>query len=292
MRVSPVAALVAIGAAWGLAVPLTRIAVSSGHQPLGLTLWQQVITAAALGLWLAATRMGPALSRRDLGTFAAVAVFGSVLPGYFSFLTAAELPAGVRAILLASVPMFVLPMALALRFERPDPRRALGVALGAAAIALIALPGAEVSTRIALGMVLLTLIAPLSYAIETIYLARRGAGGLHPAQLLFGASLVGMALSLPLAVATGQTVDVLRPWGAAEAALFSASLLHAGAYVSYIWLIGRAGGVFASQIAYLVTGFAVAWSWALLGERYGGFIWAAFALMLAGVALIRPRESA
>ena len=47
----------------------------------------------------------------------------------------------MRSIIIAIVPMFVLPMALALGFERPDARRAAGVALGAAAIVAIALPG-------------------------------------------------------------------------------------------------------------------------------------------------------
>ena len=44
----------------------------------------------------------------------------------------------------------------------------------------------------------------------------------------------------------------------------------------------------ASQIAYLVTGFGVLWSMVLLGERYSLWVWAAFALMLLGVALVQP----
>ena len=45
-------------------------------------------------------------------------------------------------------------------------------------------------------------------------------------------------------------------------------VLNVLAYSGYVWLVGRAGSVFASQIAYLVTGFGVLWSMALLGERY------------------------
>ena len=66
-------------------------------------------------------------------------------------------------------------------------------------------------------------------------------------------------------------------------------VLNALAYSGYIWLVGRAGSVFASQIAYLVTGFGVLWSMALLGERYSAWVWLAFALMLAGIALVQPR---
>ena len=144
--------------------------------------------------------------RGNLGLFVVVAVFGAVLPGYFTFLTADDLPAGVRAIIVALVPMFVLPMALVLGFERPDPRRAVGVLLGAGAVVLIVLPGAGVTTAIGLAPVLLALVSPLSYGVEANYLAWRGPHGLHPFQVLFGASVVGIALTWPLAEATGQMV--------------------------------------------------------------------------------------
>ncbi len=279
------------GAAWGLTMPLIRVAVSTGHQPLGIVLWQKVIMAGMLGGLVVAMRLRLPFAARHLGLFVGVAVFGAILPGYFSYLTAAELPAGVRSIIIAIVPMFVLPMALALGFERPEARRALGVALGAAAIVAIALPGEGPGPAIAVGMVLLALIAPLSYGIEANFLAWRGSEGLHPFQLLLGASLVGIALTWPLAAATGQTVGLGRTWGAAEWAILASGVLNALAYSGYVWLVGRAGSVFASQIAYLVTGSGVVWSMLLLGERYSGWVWAAFALMLAGVALVQPQKA-
>ena len=218
-------------------------------------------------------------------------MFGAILPGYFSYLTAAELPAGVRSIIIAIVPMFVLPIALALGFERPDARRAAGVALGAAAIAAISLPGGGTGPAFGAGVVLLALISPVSYAVEANFLAWRGAEGLHPFQLLLGASLVGIALTWPLAAATGQTVDLGRAWGPADWAILASGVLNALAYSGYVWLVGRAGSVFASQIAYLVTAFGVIWSMLLLGERYSGWVWLAFGLMLAGVALVQPRRT-
>lgn len=285
--------LFATGAAWGLTMPLIRVAVSTGHQPLGIVLWQKVIMAAMLGALSWGMGLRGAFHVRHLTLFAAVAVFGAILPGYFSYLTAADLPAGVRSIIIAIVPMFVLPMALALGFERPDARRAAGVALGAAAIVAIALPGGwAAGPAFGPAIVLLALIAPFSYGVEANLLAWRGSEGLHPFQLLLGASLVGIALTWPLAVATGQTVDLGRAWGPAEWAILGAGVLNALAYSGYVWLVGRAGSVFASQIAYLVTGFGVVWSMLLLGESYSGWVWAAFGLMLTGVALVQPRSTA
>ena len=288
-RLAPFGALLGFGAAWGLTMPLIRVAVSTGHKPLGLIAWQQAIMLVLLvPLLRAVGRPLPPL-RRDLPLFLVVAGFGSVLPGYFTFLTAVALPAGIRSIIVALVPMFVLPMALAMGFERPDGWRLLGVLLGGAAMVLICLPGARVTASFGVGVVLLAMIAPFCYGVEANYLAWRGNGGLHPFQLLFGAAAVGLLLSVPLAAATGQLAWP-RTFGPAEWALLGAGVLNVLAYSGYVWLVASAGSVFASQIAYLVTGFGVVWSWLLLGERYPALVWAAFALMLAAIALVQPRS--
>ena len=289
-RTLPALVLLGAGAAWGLTLPLMRVAVSTGYRPLALVLWQNLIMAAFLAVVLAVMRLPRPAPRRGADVVLVVAVFGSVLPGYFSFLTAALLPAGVRSIILALVPMFVLPMALAIGLERPEARRALGVLLGAAAIVLIVAPHHPGGGgAVGLVPVLLTMIAPLSYAVEANWLAARGSHGLHPFQLLLGASLVSTALAWPLAEITGQ-MAYPTTWGAAEAAALGLSLLNVLAYSAYVWLVGAAGSVYASQVAYLVTGFGVIWSTVLLGERYSATIWGAMALMLLGVALIQPRR--
>lgn len=98
-------------------------------------------------------------------------------------------------------------------------------------------------------------------------------------------------MALPLALAAGQWVD---PWpmGQAEAAMVVLAVVHALAYVGYVWLARAAGAVFAAQCAYLVTGSGVLWATYLLGERFQPQVWVALALMLAGVALVQPRAAA
>lgn len=286
-RLALVGALVAIGAAWGLSLPLLRVAVSTGHGPFGLMVWQSLIMTALLLPMLGAVRRPLPPVRGNLGLFVAVSGFGAVIPGFFTFLTAAALPAGVRAIIIAMVPMFVLPMALLMGFERPDARRALGVALGAMAVALLVLPGAEATAGAGAVMILLALLAPASYGVEATYLAWRGPHGLHPFQVLLGATVLGLVALVPLAAATGQFVSPW-PFGGAEAALVATAVLNVLAYSGYVWLIGRAGSVFASLISYLITGFGVVFSRLLLGESYSALVWASLALMVAAIALVQP----
>ena len=282
-------ALLALGLAWGLTVPLTKVAVSTGHRPLGLIVWQLVVVAAVLAaVSLLRRRRLLVTEPRVLLYFLVVGVLGTIAPNSFSFLAAAQLPAGVMGIVIASVPMFSLLLGLALRSERPSLRRAAGVALGGAAVVLLAGPDASLPEPDKAVYILVALVAPFCYGAEGHYIARAAPASVDPVTTLLGASVLGLLLAVPLALATGSWVDLLRPWQSAEWALLGASLCHAVAYTGYVWLVGAAGAVFASQIAYVVTVSAVLLSALLLGEAYAGWVWLALLLMVAGLALVQP----
>ncbi len=284
------AALLAIATIWGLSLPLTRIAVSTGHRPLGLIVWQVAILTLCLGAAQVAARRPLPFRARWLGLFAVVALAGTLVPNSLSYRAAAELPAGVMAIVVALVPMWALGIAAAIGSERATLVRGLGVAMGALAVLLLVGPETSLPDPSKAIFVLLPMCASFCYAIEGNYIAFRGTGGLGPVEVLFGASLVALVVAVPAALLTGQWVSPMRPWGAAEWAMLGNCLCHACAYLGYVWLVGRAGAVFAAQVAYLVTATGVIWSLVLLGERYSPFVWAAFALMLAGIALVQPRQ--
>ena len=120
-RLVLVGALLAIGAAWGLSMPLLRVADLDrprAVRPHGRGRTSSCWRSSCRCSRLARVPLPPV--RGNFRLFAVVAGFGAVLPGFFTFLTAAALPAGVRSIIIAMIPMFVLPMALAMGFERPD----------------------------------------------------------------------------------------------------------------------------------------------------------------------------
>jgi drug/metabolite transporter (DMT)-like permease len=48
--------------------------------------------------------------------------------------------------------------------------------------------------------------------------------------------------------------------------------------------------VFTSQISYFVTGSGVVLGMIFYGERHSPWIWAALALMFAGLALVKPKR--
>ncbi len=292
------AALLAVGLAWGLSTPLVKIGVEGGFAPLGVLLWQLCLSVALLGGWLGLRRVrgtdpGPLVPLRpaEARLYAAVAGLGIVGPHWISYTALGHLPAGVISIIVSMVPLFALPLALALGMERFRPQRALGLALGAMAVALLVVPQASLPGAAAAGFVLFAMLTPLCYAMEGAYVAGRASRHAGPLQTLLGGSTLGLVVVAPLAFVSGQAVTPWAAWGPAAAAVALSGLVSPLAYAGYVTLLRTTGPVFAAQVAYLVTASGMLWAMTLLGERYSGWIWAALALLFAGLFLVQPRPA-
>ena len=282
-----VGVLILMGAGWGLGQPLTKVAVSTGLPTLGLLAWQLMIGAAVLCTFILVRGGCIPLAPRNLFFYGWIACVGTLFPNYASYEAARVLPAGIISILLSTVPMIAFPVALGLGLGRFEPRRLLGLVFGLAGVLLITLPDASLPERAMLAFVPLALIAPLFYGAEGNLVARFGTGGVDAVTVIAGASLVGAGVVAPLAAATGQWVTpaLTLPHGA----LALSALLHTVVYVAYVWMVGRAGSVFAAQVSYLVTGFGVMWAMLILGERFAPTVWLAMVVMFAGLAMVQPR---
>ena len=288
-RLGLVLVLVLLGAGWGITQPLAKIAVTAGYSHFGIVFWQLAIGAVALGaLCLARGRRLP-LGPRHLKLYVIIALIGTILPNSASYQAAGHLPAGVISILISLVPMFAFPIALALGIDRFSGLRLAGLAAGLLGVVLIVAPEASLPDPAMILWVPMALVAPFFYGLEGNYVAKWGTEGLDPIQTLFGASLIGCAIALPLAVGSGQWIDPRPPWGLRDLAVAGIALVHACVYAGYVWMVGRAGAVFAAQVSYLVTLWGILWARLILGESYSGWVWGALALMMAGLFLVQPR---
>jgi len=284
-------ALIIMGAIWGAVFPITKIAVSSGYKPFGIMVWQLVVALVLSVLVLLMRRKRLHFHRAHLPVYIGVALLGTVLPNWFSYTATAELPAGIISVIIALVPLFAMPIALAMGYEKPSLLRIFGALLGAAAIGLLIGPDASLPDPSKYWYVLLMAVAPLLYGMEGNFLTYMGDRGLDAVQVLLGSTLVGLICAVPLALVSGQMITPFQAWDAPEWAIIFSASLNWAAYVGYIWLIRRAGPVFSSQVAYLVTGWGVLVSILLLNESYSIWVWAAMGLMLLGIALVQPRKA-
>lgn len=291
-RATLIAILMAMGAAWGITQPLSKIAVSEGYRDIGIIFWQFAIGAAVLSALLLIRRKPLPFRPVHLRFYLLIAMIGTILPNWASFTAAVHLPSGILSITIATVPMMALPIAVGLGMDRFSVIRITGLALGLIAIVLIAAPESSLPEAGLAIWLPIALIAPFLYACEGNIVGKWGTYGLDAMQVLAGASVVGLVISAPLAFGTGEWIDPRGPWGPPDWAILGSSVAHAVAYVTYVWLVGAAGAVFTAQVGYLVTGFGILWAKLILGEAYSGWVWAALALMMAGLFLVTPRPGA
>ena len=179
----------AVGFFWGLTIPLSKIAVSTGHQPFGLIFWQLVIGVIVLGL-VEIFRGWRVRLDADLIVFYTVIAFcGTLIPNATSYLAQQYLPAGVMAIVIATVPMFTLCLAVLIKIEAPSWIRSIGILLGFVAMVMIAFPETSLPESDLSIYVLVALVAPVFYGIESIYVALRQPSKVDAITILFLASL-------------------------------------------------------------------------------------------------------
>lgn len=283
--------LLIFGLGWGSTVPLTKIAVETGHHPLALIFWQLVLSSLLLLViaWVVNVRL--IWDQRHLRHFVVIALIGTIVPNGFSYWAAFHLPGGVLSLSFAAVPIFALLIAIGLGRERFKLKRAAGVLTGVFAVALITLPESALPDPTKAVFVLVALIAPFFYGVEGNYLASDNVPECGPIATLLGASLVGILLTAPLALLTGEFINPFNGIGAAEVALIASIALHVFAYLGYIWLVSRTGAVFSSQISYIVTPAGVILSALALDESPSRWLLLSLILILLALILVQPRKS-
>ena len=280
--------LLIVGVSWGLTAPLSKIAVSTGHHYLGLLIWQIIIMILSLGLIQIFRKKKLPLNLNFFWRYVLVALLGTILPNSIMYKAYFHLQSGIMSILVSIVPMIAFLLVLVLQMEKFEIRRFLGVLFGIFAIILIVFPKLDLGYLGEVGWILLALLSPLCYAIEGVWINKIGIAKLDPIEVILGASILGFFILMPIVALNGYWITPYRVWGPAEFAITASSLIHSIIYISYIWLIGKAGVIFASQVSYIYTASGIGFSIILLGEGYSLFVWAAVILMLMGLMMVRP----
>ncbi len=280
--------LIAIGIAWGTTQLLSKIVVDAGHHPIGIAFTATAVGAAILTAAMALTGGRLPLGRRDLIFFGICGLLGTAMPNSVSYLAYQELQVGIISIVMATVPMATMLGALALGLERPEIIRLAGISLGACAVLILVIPDASLPNPRQAIWIALPVITSLSYAAENIYLAWARRTDLNAMQVLCGLFWGALILLTPVTLALGVGMPVGR-FDTAEFAMIAMTLAHLAAYGGFVWLIGRAGPVFAAQVGYIVTLTGVFLGMIVLGESHSAWVWLALATMLSGLALVQPR---
>ncbi len=282
--------LFSLGTLWGGITVLAKVVAEGGVPELGYAFWQ---TSGATVILLAtcATRGTlPPLGAAHIRHYLAVGALGSAIPTANLFYALSHLPAGIVALVITTVPLITYLLSLAARLEGFDWRRAVGIVLGFAGTLLVLLPQGSLPSPEMTPYVLLAFLSPFFYSCSSVYAIKfhpPAMDSMHVATGMMGASCL---MLLPASLATGTFHPIWLDFSLTDGLIVAHMFLSALTFHMYFVLLRRAGPVYFSQVAFIVTITAVVFGILFLGERHSFWVWAALALVFAGVTLVNLRH--
>jgi drug/metabolite transporter (DMT)-like permease len=192
-----------------------------------------------------------------------------------------SLSSGTTALLLATIPLWIVLGRRVADHERITPAVAMGLAAGIGGVALLVRPGGggtPMAFAVALG-------GAMCWGLGSVY-------ALHaprPAQALMASAIEMLSAGAALAVLATVTGEPARTGFTGRSLLALAYLTIFGsviAYTAYAWLLDHVAPRIAGTYAFVNPVVAVLLGWWLLDERLTWRVLAATAVIAAGVALI------
>lgn len=280
--------LLALGALWGLTPAIGKAAFQAGATPLAYVFRSALVAAVVLFSASLARRRVMPLDAQGLRFHLGSGLVGFAAPNLVGFLALRHVPAGLFAIVIPAAPLLTFALSALLGLERATWRRFAGVVVALAGTLLALSPGAALPVGGDLGWALASLAVPVFYACSNVFAVKFRPAGADPLALACGTASGAAAWLALAALLPGQ------PWGPIEALRapaitdgFAAAqgVLTAVAYAIYFRLLTRHGGVFASQVGYVLVVTGLAWGAVIFGEVPGWLAAPATALIFAGLAL-------
>ncbi|HXV34911.1 MAG TPA: DMT family transporter [Gaiellaceae bacterium] len=278
-------ALLAVVVVWASAFSVIKVLLDHGFAAGDVAFLRYLVAAPGFACLLWRVGWLPGLTRRDAVRLAAVGI--CVVVGYHISLNVGTkyTTSGTAALVIALAPALTLLLAVGLGLERWSLRRAAGLAVAFAGVAIVVLLGAggELSFANAKGP-LIVLAAPVAFALYNVLL-KPLLGRYDLLALTAASSLVGTVFLLPFV--SGGTVDSVSGISLEDAALVL-YLGVASTFLGYIgWNVGLRGlgATRAVTYTYLISPLAVLFGAVLLDETVTLWLALGGALVVGGVAV-------
>jgi drug/metabolite transporter (DMT)-like permease len=284
-------ALLTIYLVWGSTYLAIRVMVDTVPPLLGAGL-RFVLAGAIFLAFLVATRGRQAVrvSRAEVG--GAAIAGAALLFGGNGLVTVAEqaVPSGLAALLIASVPLWVVVFRLLSR-ERVGRPTLIGVGVGFVGVALLVLPGERPDGAATWGIALIV-AASASWAAGSYYSARLTL----PADAILSTTmqmLCAGALMVVLALIRGEAARLELDGISGASALAFAYLVVAGsllAFTAYTWLLRNAPISAVATYAYVNPVVAIVLGALILSEELTLVMLLAAGVIVASVAFVVTRQ--
>ncbi|KRS12021.1 hypothetical protein XM53_13255 [Roseovarius atlanticus] len=272
------------GALLGAGLPLGKLASGAGVPPL---VWAMVISAGAAGVLIPVlvVQRRFVLPRGRMLRYAAISgALSFAAVNALLFWVIPQVGAGYAGLMFALSPVATLAVTALAGLATPPRLGVIGIGVGLAGAALVALTRGGTDGAGALGWAVLAFALPAILAIGNVYRTLDWPEGAHPAALAAWSHIFALMALATLQIALTGTVP-LEPLHAVPHLVLPQMLIAGLTFPAYFALQRAGGPVLLSQIGYVAAAVGLATGTVLLGEVYAPLTWAGAAVIAIGIAL-------
>lgn len=277
-----VALMIGLTMTWGFNQVAIKVG-NTGFNPLAIAVFRAALASLLVALWC--RYRGIALFTRD-GTLGPGLIAGVLFGAEFAliFLGLDYTSAARGALMVNTMPFFVAAGAHLVLGERLTAMKLAGMVLAFFGVVLVFLDHLSLPDPRALAGDALMLGAAVLWAATTLVIKGSRLNAAAPEKVLLYQLVVSAVMTLPLAPLAGPVIRSPSAL-AIGSVLFQAVFVVAFTYVLWFWLMRRYPASALSNFAFLSPAFGVLFGGLLLGEPLSWRIFAALALIGAGIII-------
>ena len=282
----PVFLLLALGTLWGLSPAFTKFLALEGLHPINVVFWQTLIAGAGLHAMCKFRGVRIAIGGHHLLYYVIMGATGIALPNSNMVFVVGHIPAGLMSVIIVTAPVITYVVAVAIRLEILDMRRAAGVALGFVGAAVLVLPEGSLPSPEMLPFALLAFVTPAAWALTNVYADAARPKGTDSMVLAMGTMYAAAFTSFSAALITGAFEPIWQDFNIGNQALVFYGLITIATFFLFFTLVSMEGAVYLAQVGYITTIMGLGWGALFYGEEPSAWVWLAVVLVFAGVALV------
>lgn len=283
--------LVLCAALWGSSYTFNKISLPE-IPVLTITASRLLIAAVLLHAFAHVAKVRRPATAAEIGPFFIFTLFSNVLPFVFILIGQRETSSGLTAVLGATTPLFLIPLAhLLTADEKMQPRKVIGVLTGLAGVIIVFGTDAFAGWSTSIGAKLSIIFGAFLYAVGAIYSKRFV--GYHPIAIAATQMTCGALVSMPVALIIDRPWLLPMPSTPAISALVATAVLGSAlSSVLYFHVLLRGGATIAMLTTLLVPVAPILLGALFLGEHLHAREAAGTLLIAAALLIIDGRLAA
>ncbi len=282
--------LLLLGLIWGTGYSIARFATTNGVHPIGYSLWQSIGPAIVFSFIMLFKGEHLPFSFYHIGFYLVCGLTGIVIPNTAMYFAAPHLPASILALVVNTVPIIAYPLALIAGLETFKWQRLIGILLAFLGLILIILPKSSLPTPTMAPWVLSTLIAPLSFAFCSIFIARYKPMQSSILSMTTGMLIFSSILLIPLVFYTGSFYPLHSPLNLPDYIVLLEIFLSSIGYLLFFYLIKIAGPVYYSLVDTIVVLTGLFWGRLIFSEQLNKWTGLAVCFIIAALLLVTRKQ--